>query len=97
MTDGHIEILSSVQAVEVSRPNAAYELVIKCRLDRGMAIPKGRINLPIDTGARRQDRILVFAEGRDAEAAKKAGADIVGGLELADGVCPLPFLCISKL
>ena len=34
----------------------------------------------------KQDRILVFAEGRAAEEAKKAGADIVGGPELIDGV-----------
>jgi large subunit ribosomal protein L1 len=80
--------------VEVAKPNAAYELVIRCRLDRGMAVPKGRISLPRDTGAHRQDKILVFAEGRAAEEAKKAGADIVGGPELADGVGLSAFLTL---
>ena len=32
------------------------------------------------------DKILVFAEGRVADEARRAGADIVGGPELADGV-----------
>jgi len=59
-----------------------------------MAVPKGRISLPRDTGAHRQDKILVFAEGRAAEEAKKAGADIVGGPELADGVGLSAFLTL---
>lgn len=32
----------------------------------------------------------MFAEGRAAEEAKQAGADIVGGIELVEGVCRLP-------
>lgn len=31
-------------------------------------------------------RIAVFAEGADAEEAKAAGADVVGGLELIDEI-----------
>lgn len=75
-----------LKAVEVAKPEAAYELVIKCKLERGMAVPRGRINLPRDAGAKRAETILVFAEGRAAQEAKNAGADIVGGLELVDGV-----------
>jgi large subunit ribosomal protein L1 len=33
-----------------------------------------------------EDKILVFAEGRQAEEAKSAGAHVVGGPELIDGV-----------
>lgn len=33
----------------------------------------------------------MFAEGRAAEEAKQAGADIVGGIELVEGVRYLPF------
>lgn len=44
-----------------------------------MALPREPKNMS-------QDRILVFAEGRHLEEAKKAGADIVGGPELCDGV-----------
>lgn len=55
-------------------------------MPRGSTIPKGRINLPREPKAKAKDRILVFAEGRAAEDAKRAGADIVGGAELVDGV-----------
>lgn len=41
-----------------------------------------------------EDKILVFAEGRQAEEAKKAGAHFVGGPELIDGV-RLPSLGLS--
>ena len=74
------------QAVEVGFPNATYELTIKTAMPRGVAIPKGRISLPREPKAKAKDIILVFADGKAAEAAKKAGADIVGGVELAEAV-----------
>ena len=55
-------------------------------MGKGSTIPKGRFNLPRETKAQQRDHILVFAEGRQAEEAKKAGADIVVGLELVEGV-----------
>lgn len=42
--------------------------------------------MPREAKAKTQDRVLVFAEGRQAEEAKRAGADIVGGPEIIDGV-----------
>ena len=51
------------------------------RMPRGTAIPKGRINLPREPKAKTQDRIFVFAEGRQADDARRAGAEFVGGLE----------------
>lgn len=74
------------QAVEVASPTATYELVIKTEMGKGSTVPKGRYDLPRQTKEQSKDRILVFAEGRQAEEAKKAGADIVGGLELVEGV-----------
>ena len=74
------------QAVEVASPNATYELVVKTEMGKGSTIPKGRFDLPRQTKEQSKDRILVFAEGRQAEEAKRAGADIVGGLELVEGV-----------
>lgn len=85
---------SCLQAVEVAAPNATYELVVKTALGKGSTIPKGRYNLPRETKKATGDKILVFAEGRVAEEAKQAGADVVGGPELADAVsmyCQLPF------
>ena len=79
-------ICRSGQAVEVSRPNSTYELTIKTAMGRGMAIPKGRINLPREAKTKTKDRVFVFAEGRQAEEAKRAGAEFVGGTELIDAV-----------
>ena len=45
---------------------------------------RGTVNLPHGTG--KTARVLVFANGDKAEAAREAGADIVGGDELIDRV-----------
>jgi large subunit ribosomal protein L1 len=63
----------------------------------GVAVPKGRINLPREAKPKSQDHILVFAEGRQADEAKKAGAHIVGGPELIDGVCASPLVMLSGI
>jgi large subunit ribosomal protein L1 len=55
-------------------------------MKNGVAVPKGRVNLPREAKPMNEDKILVFAEGRQAEEAKKAGAHIIGGTELIDGV-----------
>jgi len=72
--------------VEVASPNSLYELVIKTEIGNGTAVPRGRVNLPREAKPRAEDKILVFAEGRSADEAKKAGAHIVGGPELVEGV-----------
>lgn len=77
--------------MDVASPNATYELVVKTMLGKGTAIPKGRYTLPKEAKKASSDTVLVFAEGRAADEARQAGADIVGGPELADGV-RTPFL-----
>ncbi|KAI8981201.1 ribosomal protein L1 [Trametes punicea] len=96
------DAINVLRAVEVASPNATYELVIKTEMGKGSTIPKGRFNLPRETKPQAKDRILVFAEGRQAEEAKKAGADIVGGLELVEGIIngrhqATMFLCTRSL
>jgi len=59
---------------------------VKTEIGNGTAVPRGRVNLPREAKAKPEEKILVFADGRQAEEAKKAGADIVGGTELIDGV-----------
>ncbi|KIL71606.1 hypothetical protein M378DRAFT_155201 [Amanita muscaria Koide BX008] len=78
--------ITVLRAVEVARPNATYELFVKTAIGNGVAVPKGRVNLPREAKPKAEDTILVFAEGRLAEEAKKAGAHIVGGPELIEGV-----------
>ncbi|KAF5312897.1 hypothetical protein D9619_002737 [Psilocybe cf. subviscida] len=80
------EAINVLRAVEVARPTSTFELYVKTEIGNGVAVPRGRVNLPKEVKPKTQDRILVFAEGRQAEEAKKAGAHIVGGLELIDGI-----------
>ena len=65
-------------------------MVIKTAMSKGTTIPKGRVNLPREAKPKREDKILVFATGQLAQDAKDAGADIVGGEELIDGVRYIP-------
>lgn len=88
-TDGRT---SNLQAVETTRPYATYELTVKTQMGRGSTIPKGRINLPREAKVKTKDRVLVFAEGRQAEGAKRAGAEFVGGVEMVEAVRFFPFL-----
>jgi len=74
------------QAVEVGRPHATIELVVKTAMPKGTTIPKGRLTWPREAKPQSEERILVFAEGRQADEAKRAGAHTVGGLELVDDV-----------
>ena len=74
----------------MAKPNATYEMVIRTAMSRGTTIPKGRVNMPREAKPKREDKILVFADGKLAQEAREAGAHIVGGEELIEGVC-----CIS--
>ncbi|KAI0323080.1 ribosomal protein L1-like protein [Amylostereum chailletii] len=96
------DAINVLRAVEVGSPNATYELTVKTGMPKGTTIPKGRISLPREPKEKEKDRILVFAEGRQAEDAKKAGADIVGGSELIEGIIngrhqATMFLCTPAL
>ncbi|KAF7302612.1 Mitochondrial 54S ribosomal protein [Mycena chlorophos] len=81
--------IAVLRAAEVSRPRGCFELFVKADLrgsGGGISVPKGRINMPFEPKPRAEDTIMVFAEGRQAEEAKRAGAQIVGGAEMIDGV-----------
>ncbi|KAI0692973.1 ribosomal protein L1-like protein [Cytidiella melzeri] len=96
------EAINVLRSVEVASSNATYELTIKTAMGKGITVPKGRYTLPREAKSKSEDRILVFAEGQIAEDAKAAGADIVGGPELIDGVIngthkATMFLCTPDL
>lgn len=55
-------------------------------MGNGIAVPKGRYKLPRDAGNVKGDVILVFAEGKLAAEATRAGAHHVGGMELCDAI-----------
>ena len=72
--------------MEVASPKSLFELYVKTKVGNGLAVPRGRVSLPREAKSRPEDKILVFAEGRHADEARKAGAHIVGGPELIEGV-----------
>ncbi|KAF8167448.1 ribosomal protein L1-like protein [Crassisporium funariophilum] len=80
------DAVAVLRAVEVASPESLYELFIKTKVGNGIAVPRGRVNLPREAKPKSEDKILVFAEGRQVEEAKKAGAHIVGGPELIEGI-----------
>ncbi|KAF8963941.1 ribosomal protein L1-like protein [Flammula alnicola] len=80
------DAISVLRAVEVANPKSTYELYVKTEVGNGVAVPRGRVNLPREAKPKAEDKILVFAEGRQAEEARKAGAHIVGGPELIEGI-----------
>jgi large subunit ribosomal protein L1 len=61
---------------------AAYKLAIDAR--QADQTVRGTVSLPHGTG--KSVRVLVFAEGEDARAAEEAGADVVGGSDLAGSI-----------
>ncbi|KAF9531848.1 ribosomal protein L1-like protein [Crepidotus variabilis] len=81
------DAIAVLRAVEVASPQSSlYELFVKTEIGNGTAVPRGRVNLPREAKSKGEDKILVFAEGRLAEDAKNAGAHIVGGPELIEGI-----------
>ncbi|TDL28181.1 ribosomal protein L1 [Rickenella mellea] len=97
-----LEAVRVLQAVEVSRPHATYELTVKTQMGKGIPVPRGRINMPREPKPKLKDKVLVFADGRQADEARRAGADIVGGSELIEGVASgritaSTFLCTPAL
>ncbi|ORX91103.1 ribosomal protein L1 [Basidiobolus meristosporus CBS 931.73] len=69
-----------IKAFAVGKPNHSLELHVKCLKDKTISHIKGSLQLP--KGLRKETVILVFAEGKAAQEAIAAGAQIVGGAEL---------------
>lgn len=78
--------LQLVCASACAKFDETVELHIKLGVDcrRADQQVRGTVILPHGTGKIR--RVLVFAQGSKAEEAKTAGADFVGGVELADKI-----------
>lgn len=78
------------QALESDRPENAFEIEIITRVDKSAPPLRGRVSLPRDV-RKKEEVVLVFAEGDLAELARNAGASFVGGEELCQQV--RVFLC----
>jgi large subunit ribosomal protein L1 len=81
-TDG----LGLVRTIAHAKFDESIDAVFTLGIDPRKAdqIVRGTVSLPHGTG--KDIRVLVFAESDDARAAEEAGADIVGGQELADEI-----------
>lgn len=69
-----------------SKSNSTVEVALKLGVDPRKAdqMIRGTVSLPAGTG--KTAKVIVFAQGAAAEAAKEAGADEVGGDELIEKV-----------
>lgn len=76
------EAIELVKKTANTKFDASVEVHIRLGIDPKKAdqLVRGSVTLPHGTGKKK--RIAVFAEGKDQEAAKKAGAEIVGSEEL---------------
>jgi large subunit ribosomal protein L1 len=80
------EAIGLLKGLETASFDETIEVSMKLGVDprKGDQLVRGSIVLPHGTG--RSVRVAVFAEGDAAEAAKEAGADIVGGPDLVERV-----------
>ncbi|KIY65989.1 ribosomal protein L1 [Cylindrobasidium torrendii FP15055 ss-10] len=78
------DALDVLQAASIGPRADTLSLHVNAKLGSGIAVPKGRYKLARPAKEQTQDVILVFAEGRQADDAKRAGAHHVGGIELIE-------------
>jgi large subunit ribosomal protein L1 len=86
------EIFAPLAAIKIAKAaskkkfDETVDVVMRLGVDPRKAdqMVRGTVNLPHGTG--KTARVLVFANAEKAEAAREAGADIVGGDELIDKV-----------
>jgi large subunit ribosomal protein L1 len=76
------EALEKVKAISTAKFDETVELAIRLGVDPRKAeqIVRGTISLPAGTG--KTNRVAVFAAGEAAQAARDAGADVVGAEDL---------------
>jgi large subunit ribosomal protein L1 len=80
------EAIKLVKELSWANFNETVELAIRLGIDtrRSEEQVRGSVELPYGTG--KKNKVLVFAEGEKAKEAEEAGADFVGGEELAEKI-----------
>lgn len=81
-----VEALTLVKETAVAKFNESIDVAVQLGIDpkKSDQLVRGSVVLPAGTG--KSVRVAVFAQGDKAEAAKAAGADIVGLDDLADAI-----------
>jgi large subunit ribosomal protein L1 len=80
------EAIKLVKELSWANFNETVELAIRLGIDtrRSEEQVRGAVELPYGTG--KKNKVLVFAEGEKTKEAEEAGADFVGGEELAEKI-----------
>ncbi|OLL21783.1 54S ribosomal protein L1, mitochondrial [Neolecta irregularis DAH-3] len=75
-----------LRAAEIGYPchSSAISLDVRLRTEKGVAPVRGSVKLPHSIASK--PKVCVFATGKHAQVALKAGADFVGGEELVEKV-----------
>ncbi|MBA3316218.1 MAG: 50S ribosomal protein L1 [Planctomycetaceae bacterium] len=74
------------KAIRPSKMDQVVEVAVRLGIDTKQADQVVRGSLVLPHGIGKTQRVLVFAQGDNAKAAQEAGADRVGGKDLADEV-----------
>ncbi len=80
------EAVSVVKKMATAKFDETIELHVRLGVDSRHADQQVRGTVVLPHGTGKSVRILVFAQGQQADQAKAAGADFVGGVELADKI-----------
>ena len=80
------EAVKLAKETSTTKFDSSVELAIKLNIDTKKADQQLRGSLVLPNGNGKTKRILVLAKGAQAEAAKAAGADFVGEMELLDKI-----------
>jgi len=81
-----LEALRLAQKTSSKKTDSTIDVVFKLGVDPRHADQMVRSTVILPNGTGKTARVLVFANGDKADAAREAGADIVGGDELIDEV-----------
>lgn len=80
------EALEILKGLTSAKFDETVELSVKLGIDPRQSDQQVRGSIALPNGTGRSVKVLVFAEGEAAEAAKAAGADFVGSNDLADKI-----------
>jgi large subunit ribosomal protein L1 len=80
------EAVDLVKKVSYANFDASIEVHVVLGIDSKKSDQNVRSTVSLPHGTGKEVRVLVFAEGEKAEAANKAGADFVGGEDLAQKI-----------
>lgn len=80
------EAVDILKALKPARFDETVELVAQLGIDPRQTDQQVRGSVSLPNGLGKAQRVVVFAEGENAQAAQAAGADVVGGKDLAERV-----------